>query len=282
MDDNMFIRDCLMETYIPSNFRPRSVKGIEESVDYALVVGKNYISQLGIIPGGLKGRTVLEMGPGSDFGPALLLASAGAKVSIIDRFVAEWQDDYHRPLYTELRKRWPGDPGPFDAVLAAGGYHPVITVYDCAIEDMTEDQKFDVIISNAVLEHMRDIKQAVANMARITNPSGWGFHQIDFRDHRDFSRPLEYLLYTDEEFKEKCDEVFAEFGQTYRVSELENIFLQSGFEIEYGQANMFADEEYMAEFLPRLRASSSRYRDWPVDDLRKISAFYRLRTSPRI
>ncbi|OYD80896.1 class I SAM-dependent methyltransferase [Azospirillum brasilense] len=265
-----------MESYTPVNLRRRSADEISQAVDYALQVGKNYISQINALPDGLEGRRVLEIGPGSDFGPALLLASAGAKVSIIDRFVAEWQDDYHRPLYTALRDRWPGDPSPFNAVLAAGGYSDVITVFSCAMEDIVEDQKFDIIISNAVLEHMRDIGQAVESMARITIPFGWGLHQIDFRDHRNFSKPLEYLLYTDEEFEEKLGHLLGECGQPYRVSEVESLFLRHGFEIEYRNINMLVDEGYLADFLPRLRASASRYRDWPVEDLRNLSVFYRL------
>ena len=266
-----------MEVYTPVNFRRRNTEEIERAVNYALQVGKNYISQISALPDGLEGRSVLEVGPGSDFGPALLLASSGAKVSIIDRFFAKWQEDYHRPLYTALRNRWSGDPAPFDAVLNANGYGDIITVFSCALEDLAEDRKFDVIISNAVLEHMRDIEQAVESMARITQYCGWGLHQIDFRDHRNFSKPLEYLLYTDEEFEKELGPVLGECGQPYRTSELEALFLKHGFEIDCRNINMIADESYLADFLPRLRASASRYRNWQIEDLRNISAFYRIK-----
>jgi SAM-dependent methyltransferase len=66
----------------------------------------------------------------------------------------------------------------------------------CPAEHLAEatTERFDVTLSNAVLEHVFDPLRAAVNLHRVTAPGGIGFHQVDFRDHRDFTRPLEYLL----------------------------------------------------------------------------------------
>jgi hypothetical protein len=55
------------------------------------------------------------------------------------------------------------------------------------------------------------------------------------------------------------------------------IFRQAGFSLESGVPNCFVEDEYLADFLPKLRASKSRYREWPPDDLRILGAHFLLR-----
>jgi ubiquinone/menaquinone biosynthesis C-methylase UbiE len=63
------------------------------------------------------------------------------------------------------------------------------------LEDVGElpDGSIDIHYSNATFEHLADIPASIAQLGRITKPGGVGFHQIDFRDHRNFDRPLDYL-----------------------------------------------------------------------------------------
>ena len=59
-------------------------------------------------------------------------------------------------------------------------------------------------------------------------------------------------------------------------------FLESvGFEVREFQPNIYADEEYLAEFLGLLRqAKKSRYRDYNAADLRNISGLFSVRKKP--
>jgi len=55
----------------------------------------------------------------------------------------------------------------------------------------------DVVVSNSVLEHVQDVDAALAELARITRPGGFGVHGIDTLDHRWYGEPhlhpLEFL-----------------------------------------------------------------------------------------
>jgi hypothetical protein len=64
-----------------------------------------------------------------------------------------------------------------------------------------------------------------------------------------------------------------ENGNRLRASECLAIFRAAGFTVdEVDDNNCIAEEVYLGDFVARLRRSSSRYRDWPLDDLRALSA----------
>jgi hypothetical protein len=60
------------------------------------------------------------------------------------------------------------------------------------------------------------------------------------------------------------------------------LFEVGGFEVKIFQPNIFTTDEYLNEFLGRLRqASTSRYRDYPAEDLRFLSGlFYVVKKHP--
>jgi SAM-dependent methyltransferase len=55
---------------------------------------------------------------------------------------------------------------------------------------------FDLIYSHAVFEHILNPDAAIAELARLLRPGGLTSHQIDLRDHRDKTRPLEFLQHS--------------------------------------------------------------------------------------
>jgi hypothetical protein len=65
-----------------------------------------------------------------------------------------------------------------------------------------------------------------------------------------------------------------------RHSEYVQLFTDAGFSVEPDGANAFSEGRYFTEFLPRLRASASRYRDWPAGDLRILGARFTLHRTP--
>jgi ubiquinone/menaquinone biosynthesis C-methylase UbiE len=78
-------------------------------------------------------------------------------------------------------------------VISQGKYpYKVISLYSCPLEKISvvPDTTLDIVLSNAVLEHIYDLKSAFYHLARITKPGGFGIHMVDFRDHRDFSAHL--------------------------------------------------------------------------------------------
>lgn len=258
----------------------RDPAALERDVDYALQVAVNWMAHMRRIGFSLAGTKILELGPGSDFGPQLIFASHGAKVSVADRFLAAWDEQYHPQFYRMLRARWNGPAGGLDAVIAANGY-PSEAIGQIARSaeqlDHIGDASFDLVLSNAVLEHVQDLPQVARNLARITRSPGSNMHQIDFCDHGARSRPLEFLLLSNREQEASFKRMHGELGNRQRASEANSHFQAAGFVVETIEKNGLVDENYLREFLPRLRQSRSAYRDWPVEDLRIIGALFTLR-----
>jgi SAM-dependent methyltransferase len=269
----------------PVNLRSldSSPEVLQKDVERSLLIGDAYLD---ILPGGkesLKGKKVLEIGPGINFGSMLMLACHGAEVMVTDRFLAPWDPEYHPKFYrllkNNLTERRPSiDLAPLNMVLSEGGYHPEsIALHSCSLEELSgvPDQGVDIVLSYDVLEHLYDLESAFFQMARITKPGGFGLHQVDFRDHRDFSRPLEYLLLSNKDFSREFKERHGECGNRYRPQEMRRLLESVGFEVKEFRPDIFVEEEYLSEFLGRLRqARKSRYREYPAEELRSILGFF--------
>ncbi len=133
----------------------------------------------------------------------------------------------------------------------------------------------DVSLSNAVFEHLYDVNKAFAQLSRLTATGGMGFHQVDHRDHRDFQRPLEYLLLSNREFQKVFEGSHGECGNRMRPHEMARLFRNQGFEIIKCDENMTVDPEYLADLLPRLRqAKDSVFGNLSKEDLNCISCQY--------
>jgi SAM-dependent methyltransferase len=270
---------------LPFNLQPldASQEALERDVKYALGTATTWID---ILPGGekfLKGKKVMEIGPGINFGSILTLACHGAEVLVTDRFLTPWDPDYHPKFYALLKERlagrWPGiDLSPLQRIIATGQYpRESICAYTCSLENLSEVPagSVDLVISNAVFEHLYDLRSAFAHLARITKPGGLGLHQVDFRDHRDYSRPLEYLLLSKKEFTILFGERHGECGNRFRPREMWQLFESAGFEVKEFRPDIFVEEEYLTEFLERLRqAKKSRYADYDPEDLRHVSGLF--------
>jgi SAM-dependent methyltransferase len=271
---------------LPVNHRKRDYTPamIRRDVDFTLQVGGVYLDALRQLMPSLEGKTVLEVGPGIHFGFVLVLAAYGARPQVADRYLAPWDAGYHPRYYALLRdelcRRDPRvDAAPLTAILRAKGYPAdVITRHETALEQLAApDNSVDVVFSNAVAEHLYDPRAAFKRLYRLTRPGGWGLHQVDFRDHRNFQRPLEYLLMSEEEFRTEYDLCHGECGNRFRPEEMTEQIRAAGFEVLQFQGNLFAELEYLRDFVPRLRAAArSRYRDWDADGLHVLSGFYRL------
>jgi SAM-dependent methyltransferase len=283
----MILRRIMGQTYIiePVNFRALdcSSETLQRDLEYSLSTSNVYLN---FLPGGrefLKGKKVLEIGPGINFGLSLILACCGADVMVVDRFLSPWDPNYHSKFYAMLRERlinnWPIlDLKPLDMVISQQGYPTEsLSLYSCSLEELSviHDKSVDIVLSCAVLEHLYNLQSAFAHMARITKPKGLGLHQVDFRDHRDFSRPLEFLLLSNRNFSRLFKEKHGECGNRVRPQEMKQMMELVGFRVEEFLENSSADEKYLSEFLGRLRkARKSSYRDCPAENLRCLSGFF--------
>jgi SAM-dependent methyltransferase len=251
---------------------------IRRAAAYAERVCGNYERKLRAHGVRLQGCAYLEIGPGRDFGAALLMKDRGALVTVADRFLEPWDDAYHPALYRELLARVGRSPA-LERVLDQAGCHGVIELASAPAEDLgvLPDVVFDVVVSTAVLEHVYDRRAAAREMRRVSKPGAIHLHHVDFRDHRDFARPLEFLLLSRWAFgrmagrKRTC-------GCQTRSQELTQIFEEVGYVVDEAKISNTADEAYLDDLIPRLRRIwFSRYRRWSREDLRVLGMHYWLR-----
>jgi hypothetical protein len=227
----------------------------------------------------LRGRALLEIGPGMDLGVPLLAAGLGAEAFAIDRYPCPFDPSVHPEVYRLLAERAAAslpnfDSAPIRDCLEAGAHRARrLHWVDCGLEDLLVDRRgiptggIDITYSNATFEHLADGATALRALFEVTAPGGVGFHQIDLRDHRDFSRPLEYLTLSPEEFAAFFARVEGSCGNRLRGQQFERLARDVGFEAAL-LGNMDAAEGYLDELMPRLHAASS---GWPRDWYRIIS-----------
>jgi SAM-dependent methyltransferase len=270
----------------PVNHRKRDIHParIQADVDYALRVGRAYLDTIRSLGESLAGKRVLEIGPGINYGCAMLFAAHGARPVVLDRFLAPWEHAYHHPFYSLERQELQRsdrdiDVHPLTRVLDQAGYSDdVIGCLSAPLETAPlAANHFDFVISNAVVEHLADLDRAFAQLYRVTRPGGYGLHQVDFRDHRNFEKPLEYLLLKDDVFLALFERCHSECGNRYRPDEVAERLRAAGFEVIRFVRDMFTEPDYLARFVPRLRQSSSRYREWPEEGLQAISGLFIVR-----
>lgn len=273
----------------PVNFNQKdtSPESLQNDVSYAVRIAENYLQYIQTSEIKIQNKAVLEVGPGVNFGSILVLAGYGARVMVSDRFLVPWDEEYH-PKFYGLLKDWvkenmpDADTSPLDKILSLGGYPDnVIKLFATSLEELSgiADNSVDVVFSNAVLEHIISPPRAFQQMARISPKGAWGFHQVDFRDHRTMEQPLEFLLMNDAEFEREFEERHGECGNRWRHWEYLELFSQVGFEVIDFSPNIFADQAYLETFMPRIQNSSSKHISAALEDLKIVSGLITVKRS---
>jgi SAM-dependent methyltransferase len=220
------------------------------------------------------GLNILELGPGISLGAQALLAERGNRVTVADPFPPPWNPEFHPIVYRRLATLVGGSTTLERA--AEGGSFVGIDVRQVkepaeALSSLRE-QEFDVVLSNATLEHVADLDRVCAELARITKRGGLNFHQIDLSYHKDRERPLDHLLCSDAEFIAEATQSNFEYGNRWRKSEFIARFNRAGFELIHEVVTLQAEPDYLAE-IASLRGARGRYGRWPLDDLQALSTF---------
>lgn len=255
-------------------------KKISEDGDYAIRIARSYIDAL---PGGiasLRGKSALELGPGTNFATALALKALGAeKVFVADRFLAPFIREYHEPLYRDVGRKLAAvypttDLNVFESYARDGVGSSLLSAVESPMEEIEGVfRDIDITLSNAVLEHLFNPLEAIRNLHAVMSPGGIGFHQVDFRYHSDFGRPLEYLLMDEISYARLFDSCHGECGNRTRAVQMTEMFKYVGFSSVECQGNMFANPDYLEHLIARLREQVwNPYNRYSTKDLSVISA----------
>jgi hypothetical protein len=155
----------------------------------------DYFRVLGVspeeVPAYLRGKRVLEYGPGDIPGVALLMLANGAEQAFCaDRFplvtLSEKNVDVLRCLIEELPEharrraqdcfRAPGNPG--------SGFREERLQYIVKPSGLAGlSNTVDLVISRAVLEHVNDLSATFADMHAALRADGVAVHQVDLKSH---------------------------------------------------------------------------------------------------
>ena len=81
----------------------------------------------------------------------------------------------------------------------------------------------------------------------------------------------------DHDFREEFTARSGECGNRYRPAEMHKLIEAAGFQVKLFESNMFAEDLYLDNLIPRLRmAGNSSYKDLDETDLRIISGRFHL------
>jgi SAM-dependent methyltransferase len=154
-----------------------------ESVRYLNEVYSDYFTYSGIPVAFIKGKRILEIGPGENLGIGMrFLADGAAFVASVDRFCSLRSSGEQIAVYQQVFDSFDdtqrsafGDT----VVFTSDGYKLNESRYryiaNTAIEEVSKKhslEKFDMIVSRAVLEHVADVDGAFTSMHSLLRPEG--------------------------------------------------------------------------------------------------------------
>lgn len=239
--------------------------GEMDRTGYALEVFDRHVASAGL-QGSLKGRTILELGPGDSIATAIIAAASGARAILVDtgRFARE-SVDVDIELVRNLRARGWNPPRldgcrTLEEVLAATGAQ-YFTDGLASLKTLPA-HSVDFIYSHAVLEHVRkaEFLATQRECARILCSGGICSHRVDLRDH--LGGGLNNLRFTESVWESDFFVRSGFYTNRIRFGRMLELFGQAGFSAEVGAVDRWNE-------LPIARRKlDGDFRDVPDHDLR--------------
>lgn len=219
----------------------------------------------------LRGKTLLEYGPGDTPGVALLMIAHGAqKVMCVDRFPMLSLSGRNARALRELVA---GLPAPFRQRGEAAIRHDkddAVSLRTEYVEYLVRPSglsglraKADLAFSRAVLEHVDDLAATFADMAAALKPGGTAIHQVDLKSHGLHRRnPLDFLTWPESLWRL----MYSHKGvpNRWRIDRYRDAIKGCGLNLERLSVTLRADLSHIEEVRPRLAAP---FRDLPHEDL---------------
>lgn len=171
---------------------------------------------------GLKGKIMLELGPGGSVGLGLLAISDGLK----KYYAIDSNDHLYFDKAMMMYQKLLGKNVDVQKKFKKIEIFPLNNKngYDIA------DNSVDLIYSCAVLEHVKDLDGCFKEMSRVIKKGGLMSHQVDLRDHIFSQKSLFFLLIPDKVFNLFFYNT-GEWVNRIRWSEYKRMFKMHGFKI---------------------------------------------------
>lgn len=179
----------------------------QDQVTYIQTVMRDYLAYAGLSAEALRGKKILEIGPGNNLGLGLMMLSLGAaQVVSIDKFYALLNMEEQHKIYQLLRMDLTDQEKKlFDQAITLQEPYRINPdrlkyLHGHGIDEVPpflDPRSFDLIISRAVLEEIYDLEAAFSTMDHLLVSGGMMIHKIDLRDYNMFSHygmhPLTFL-----------------------------------------------------------------------------------------
>ena len=208
--------------------------GRMDTSDYAIRVFNSHAER--IEPANLRGKTVLELGPGDSIATAIIAAAHGACAILVDAgtFVRSDITPYLE-LSQILTKQGLSsidlsDCQTVDDILARCGARYMPDGLKSLAQ--IESESVDLIFSQAVLEHVRkkEFLETMQECRRILKSNGICSYQVDLRDHLDSA--LNNLRFSEQVWESEFITKSGFYTNRIRYSQMLDLFDKAGFKVE--------------------------------------------------
>lgn len=166
-----------------------------QTANYFLECFHDYRRQLGLSEGEmenyLRGKWILEYGPGDILGVAILFYAYGAQnVHCVDRFPLAKLTEKNIQVYLCLCDQLQGARRKrAESVFKThgvpeSGFNQNMISYSVTKNGLSRrDRQYDMIVSRAVLEHVNDLKETFVDIKKSLKPEGVSIHKVDLKSH---------------------------------------------------------------------------------------------------
>jgi SAM-dependent methyltransferase len=186
-----------------------SRKSLAESLGYIDEQFTDYLTYASLTSEQLRGKRILELGFGDNVGVALrFLAAGAARIVCLDKFYSQRDVARERDIYAALREKLNSEEqARFNqAIDISEGIEFKASKLSCingidletaAVQLLSQQETFDIIISRAVIEEIYEPKRVFSAADKLLSPGGMMLHKIDLSDYGIFSdggmHPLTFL-----------------------------------------------------------------------------------------
>lgn len=190
----------------------------------------------------LKGKSVLEIGPGNSYINAYNFLHAGARqVILVDKFPRYTDTDRQRAYirneidFFKSRNNVEAFPYVNEETGVLNG--DFITFIPGDLRSIRLDRTVDFICSIAVLQHIRDLEEYIRRMAEVLNPGGMMCHIVDLKDKfHFFGNPFLFYKYSDFVWDNLCTDDAVTYSNRIRYQDYADMFDRCGFDLVQGNS----------------------------------------------
>ncbi|MGI8410646.1 MAG: hypothetical protein ACR2M8_12325 [Pyrinomonadaceae bacterium] len=262
--------------------RPRTSIATEDINQFLATYAFSGLGHLLEHTGDLRGKTVCEIGPGDFLTSGLSILAAGAdRYAVIDRFAGDYFGESAKRWYALIEENWASfyPDIPWDSSLDSSkfpeDYRNRLELIGDPIETAVTSQKYDIVCSFQVGEHVSSLDKFAEIHQRILKPEGVGLHRVDFSAHDVWSHyhdPGTFLRFP--EFIWNLTGSNRGVPNRYRHHEFLEAFERARLDVEI-LAIDYTDPDKVD-----FNKLNKRFRSMPKESVLAESAIYRLKRRP--